>query len=227
LHLYRNQDDLYQLILKRLILRSIFKIEHAMKSNVIKIILAVVIIFLGYLIFNSINKPVKFENTLQARGDVIVAKLKDIRIAQNLFRNQYGHYTGSFDSLKTFVKTGKIPEVKMIPDPNDTTFTRTISDTIRFVSIYDSIFSKKNYPLEKLNEVPYSNGDLFSILAGKINKGGVDVAVFEVSARMETYTKDLNTQLVVNRIKELEDISKFPGLKVGSMTEATTDGNWE
>jgi hypothetical protein len=227
LHLYRNQDDLYQLILKRLILRSIFKIEHAMKSNVIKIILAVVIIFLGYLIFNSINKPVKFENTLQARGDVIVAKLKDIRIAQNLFRNQYGHYTGSFDSLKTFVKTGKIPEVKMIPDPNDTTFTRTISDTIRFVSIYDSIFSKKNYPLEKLNEVPYSNGDLFSILAGKINKGGVDVAVFEVSARMETYTKDLNKQLVVNRIKELEDISKFPGLKVGSMTEATTDGNWE
>jgi hypothetical protein len=198
-----------------------------MKSNVIKIILAVVIIFLGYLIFNSINKPVKFENTLQARGDVIVAKLKDIRIAQNLFRNQYGHYTGSFDSLKTFVKTGKIPEVKMIPDPNDTTFTRTISDTIRFVSIYDSIFSKKNYPLEKLNEVPYSNGDLFSILAGKINKGGVDVAVFEVSARMETYTKDLNKQLVVNRIKELEDISKFPGLKVGSMTEATTDGNWE
>jgi hypothetical protein len=198
-----------------------------MKSNVIKIILAVVIIFLGYLIFNSINKPVKFENTLQARGDVIVAKLKDIRIAQNLFRNQYGHYTGSFDSLKTVVKTGKIPEVKMIPDPNDTTFTRTISDTIRFVSIYDSIFSKKNYPLEKLNEVPYSNGDLFSILAGKINKGGVDVAVFEVSARMETYTKDLNKQLVVNRIKELEDISKFPGLKVGSMTEATTDGNWE
>jgi hypothetical protein len=227
LHLYRNQDDLNQLILKRLILRSIFKIEHTMKSNVIKIILAVVIIFLGYLIFNSINKPVKFENTLQARGDVIVAKLKDIRIAQNLFRNQYGHYTGSFDSLKTFVKTGKIPEVKMIPDPNDTTFTRTISDTIRFVSIYDSIFSKKNYPLEKLNEVPYSNGDLFSILAGKINKGGVDVAVFEVSARMETYTKDLNKQLVVNRIKELEDISKFPGLKVGSMTEATTDGNWE
>jgi len=117
--------------------------------------------------------------------------------------------------------------VKMIPDPNDTTFTRAISGTIRFVSIYNSIFAKKNYTLEKLNEVPYSNGDLFSILAGKINKGGVDVAVFEVSARMGTYTKNHNKQLVVNRIKEFEDISKFPGLKVGSMTEATTDGNWE
>lgn len=198
-----------------------------MKSNVIRIVLAVVIIVLGFMIFSSINKPVKFENTLNSRGEVIVGKLKDIRIAQNLFRNQYGRYTSSFDSLKAFVKTGKIPEVKIIPDPNDTTFTRTISDTIGYISIFDSIFAKKNYPLEKLNEVPFSNGDLFSIMAGRINKGGVDVAVFEVSVRLETYAKDLDKQLVINRIKEREDKSKFPGLKVGSMTEATTDGNWE
>ncbi len=198
-----------------------------MKSNVIRIVLAVVIIVLGFMIFNSINKPVKFENTLNSRGEVIVGKLKDIRIAQNLFRNQYGRYTASFDTLKAFVKTGKIPEVKIIPDPNDTTFTRTISDTIGYISIFDSIFAKKNYPLEKLNEVPFSNGDLFSIMAGRINKGGVDVAVFEVSVRLETYAKDLDKQLVINRIKEREDKSKFPGLRVGSMTEASTDGNWE
>lgn len=198
-----------------------------MNYSVIKIILSAIIIVLGLLIFRSINKPVKFENNLRSRSDVIVSKLKDIRTAENLFRNQYGHYTSSFDSLKALVEFGKIPEVKIIPDPADTTFTRTISDTIGFVSIFDSIFSKKNYPLEKLNEVPYSEGDLFSIMAGKINKSGVDVAVFEVSVRMEIYTKDLNKQLVVNRIKELEDKSKFPGLKVGSMTEASIDGNWE
>jgi len=198
-----------------------------MKSNAIKIILTVVIVILGYLIFNSINKPVKFENNLASRSEVIINKLKDIRTAQNLFRIQYGHYTGSFDSLKTFVKVGKIPEVKMVPDPNDTTFTRTISDTIRYISVFDSIFAKKNYPLDKLNEVPFSKGDVFSLLAGKINKGGVDVAVFEASTRMEIYARDLDKQLVINRVKELEDKSKFPGLKVGSMTEASTDGNWE
>lgn len=198
-----------------------------MKINVIKIILSVIIIILGILLFLSINRPVKFENTLSSRSEAIVSKLKDIRTAQTLFRSQYGHYTSSFDSLKNLVKLGKIPEVKLIPDPNDTTNSRSISDTIGYISIFDSIFSKKNYPLEKLNEVPFSNGDLFSIMAGKINKGGVDVSVFEVSVRMETYTKDLNKQLVINRIKELEDKSKFPGLKVGSMTEASTDGNWE
>jgi hypothetical protein len=198
-----------------------------MKISVIKLILAFVIIVLGFLIFRSINKPVKFENSLKTRGEVIVEKLKDIRTAQNLFRNQYGHYTSSFDSLISFVKNGKIPEVKIIPDPKDTTFSRTISDTIGFISIYDSIFSKKAYTLDKLNEIPYSNGDVFSMLAGRINKGGVDVSVFETSARLETYAKDLDKQLVVNRIKEMEDRSQFPGLKVGSMTEATTDGNWE
>ena len=198
-----------------------------MKNTIIKALLAVVILILGYLIFNSINKPVKFENTLNSRGDVIVSKLKDIRTAQNLFRNQYGRYTASFDTLIDFIKNGKIPEIKLIPDPNDTTFTRSISDTIGFISIYDSIFAKKDYQLEKLNEIPFSNGDVFSILAGQINKGGVDVSVFEVSARIETYTKDLDKQLVINRIKEIEDRSKFPGLKVGSMTDASTDGNWE
>ena len=210
-----------------MVFAQMVKTENRMNNNIIKIFLAAVIIVLGLLIFRSINKPVKFDNNLQTRGDAIVSKLKDIRTAQNLFRNQYGHYTASFDSLKTFVKIGKIPEVKIIPDPGDTTFTRTISDTIGYISIYDSIFSKKNYLLEKLNEVPFSEGDLFSMMAGKINKGGVDIAVFEVSVRMEVYTKDLDKQLVINRIKELEDKTKFPGLKVGSMTDASTDGNWE
>jgi hypothetical protein len=198
-----------------------------MNINIIKIILAAVIMVLGLLVFRSLNKPLRFENNLKSRRDVIVSKLKDIPTAENLFHNQYGHYTSSFDSLKTLVKTGRIPEVKIIPDSTDITFTRIISDTICFMNIFDSIFARKNYSLEKLNEVPFSDDDLFSIMAGKINNGGVDVPVFEVSVLMEICTKDIDKQFVINRIKELEDKSKFPGLKVGSMTEASTDGNWE
>lgn len=198
-----------------------------MKNNIIKVFLALVVSVLAFLIFNSIYKPVRFENVLNSRGAVIISKLKDIRTAENLFRSQYGHYTSSFDSLIAFVREGKIPEVKLIPDPSDTTFTRSVSDTLGYISIFDSVFSKKYYPLEKLNEIPFSNGDIFALLAGKINKGGVDVGVFEASARIETYAWDLDKQLVINRIKEMNDKSKFPGLKVGSMTEASLDGNWE
>lgn len=200
-----------------------------MKNNLIKIVLGVVIIVLGYLVFNSINTPVKFEKQLALRGEAIVQRLKEIRTAQTLYRTQKGRYTGSFDTLIDFIKTGKIPEVKMIPDPKDTTFTRTISDTIGFTLIFDSIYSKK-YTLENLKDiqvVPFSKGELYTLTAGKISKGGVDVSVFEVTAPMEFYTKDLNNQLVINRIKELNDKNRFPGLKLGSMNEATTDGNWE
>lgn len=198
-----------------------------MKSTILKVSLAVVIVVLGYLIYNSINKPLIFEQELKSRGDVVIDKLKDIRTAQTLFKALHKRYTSSFDTLILFVREGKIPEVKMVPDPKDTTNTRTISDTIGFISIFDSIYAKKNYKLEELSLIPFSNGEKFTLQAGKINKGGVDVSVFEVTAPMETYTKDLNQQLIINRVQELKDKSKFPGLKVGSMFEASTDGNWE
>jgi len=198
-----------------------------MNSSLLKIVLAVVIIVLGFLVFNSINKPLKFEQELKSRSEVVVGKLKDIRTAQTLFKALYNRYTTSFDTLMAFVKEGQIPEVKMVPDPNDTTNTRTISDTIGFVSIFDSIFSKKDYPLEDLPLIPFAEGEKFTIQAGKINKGGVDVSVFEITAPLETYSMGLNKQLVINRVQEMKDKNKFPGLKVGSMFEASTDGNWE
>lgn len=198
-----------------------------MKSPLVKVILAIVIIVLGYFVFNSINTPLKFEQELSTRSDVVIAKLKDIRTAQTLFKALHKRYTTSFDTLIKFVKEGQIPEVKMVPDPKDTTNTRTISDTIGYVSIFDSIFSKKNYKLEELSLIPFSNNEKFTIQAGKINKGGVDVSVFEVTAPLETYSNGMNKQLVINRVQEMKDKNKFPGLKVGSMFEASTDGNWE
>lgn len=198
-----------------------------MKSTLIKVLLALVILVLAFLIFKSIDTPLKFEKELDSRSTVIIEKLKDIRTAQALFKSLHERYTASFDTLKQFVTDGKIPVVKMIPDPKDTTFTRTIRDTIGFVSIYDSIFAKKNYKLADLDVIPYSEGEKFTIQAGKITKGGVEVSVFEVTAPIETYTKGMSKQMVVNRKKEIEDRNKFPGLKVGSMYEASIDGNWE
>ncbi|HNX44584.1 MAG TPA: hypothetical protein PLJ84_06515 [Bacteroidales bacterium] len=198
-----------------------------MKSPILKVVLSLVILVLAYLIFNSIVTPVKFKNDLGSRGSVVIDKLKDIRTAEQLFKQINRHYTGDFDSLVQFIRTGKIPVVKMIPDPKDTTFTRTISDTLGYVSIYDSIYSKKAYKLEELNVVPYSDGEKFELLAGQIDKGGVKVAVFEASTPIEFYSKGLNKQLVINQKKEMENKNKFPGLKVGSMIDASTDGNWE
>jgi hypothetical protein len=38
---------------------------------------------------------------------------------------------------------------------------------------------------------------------------------------------DMNEQLVINLIASRKELKKYPGLKVGSTTEPSTDGNWE
>jgi hypothetical protein len=127
-----------------------------------------------------------------------------------------------------FVKTGEIPVVKMIPDPNDTTFTKTISDTLGYEKVADSLFSKRpDFRLDQLKFIPYSDGIPFEIAAGTIDRGGIKVSVYEIKAPYSTYMKGLDRQLVINLTKSKEDLDRYPGLKLGSMAEPSTDGNWE
>jgi hypothetical protein len=117
----------------------------------------------------------------------------------------------------------------MVPDPNDTTFSKTINDTVGFVSIADSLFRhRKNFPVDSIKFVPYgSSGKTFDIAAGVIDRGGIKVGVFEVKVLYSDFLKGLDRQSVTNLIKSKEDIDRYPGLKLGSMEEPSTDGNWE
>ncbi len=199
-----------------------------MKSNILKIVLAVVVIVLGYLLYSSIMKPIRFQEELTKRNGQIVEKLKDIRTAQTFFKQFNNRYTSSFDSLFAFLQTGKIPVVKMIPDPNDTTFTRTINDTIGFIAIADSLYSKRpGFNLEDMSVIPFSDGRKFEMKTAKIDKGGTMVSVLEILVPYEYYLFDLDQQDVVNLAKRQTDINRYPGLKLGSLQEASTDGNWE
>lgn len=199
-----------------------------MKSTIIKIALGVVIIVLGYLLYASIMKPVRFEAEVNRRNEQIVNRLKDIRTAQTLYKQFNNAYTGSFDTLIDFLRTGQIPVVKMIADPNDTTFTRSISDTVGYIGIADSLYSKRpNFKLEDLAIIPFTDGRKFEMKVGKIDKGGVMVSVIEILVPYEYYLYDMKEQDVVNIEKRQERINKYPGIKMGSLTEASTDGNWE
>ena len=63
--------------------------------------------------------------------------------------------------------------------------------------------------------------------AGDIERSKVIIQVFEASALNTQILKGLDSQLINNFDDLLESTDRFPGLKVGSMTEASTDGNWE
>lgn len=194
----------------------------------INIGLALVAILLAYLVYDSIRQPVVFANVCREREIQVVQSLKDIRSTQLLFKQTYNRYTGSFDSLIEYVKTGELPVVNIVADPNDTTFTKTINDTIGYVKVIDSLFNKReNFDINSLRIVPFSQGEEFELQAGYIKRGGLKVAVFEAKTPYKVYLWDLDPQRVNNRRAEVEDLDKYPGMKVGSMDEPSTNGNWE
>jgi hypothetical protein len=199
-----------------------------MSNNIIKIALIVVVLVLVYLVYESIMKPVRFNNEVNSRSKEVVQNLMDIRMAQLTYKAINGKFTASFDTLIDFLKKGEIPVVKIIPDPTDTTFTRTIRDTLGYVPVIDSLFKNRpGYKVDEIRYIPFTDKKVFVMDAGVIDKGGVKVNVFESSALYELFLKGLDKQSVVNLIATKEQLERFPGLKVGSMTEASTDGNWE
>lgn len=198
-----------------------------MKKIIIQIVLLIIIVFLGYFVYQSIMEPVHFDQEKRAREKVVIAKLKDIRTSQLVYKRVNGSYANNFDSLVAFLSVAEIPIVKMVADPEDTTFTKTINDTVGYIKVSDSLFSRKNYTLNDLSIIPFSGGELFEMNADTIERGGVDVHVFQAQAPYTAYLKGMDQQTIINIIAKREDIDKYPGLKVGSLTEPSTDGNWE
>lgn len=194
-------------------------------------VMMVIIIVLAYMIYESIMEPVRFNAEKDKRYSVVIQNLKDIRDIQRYYKSMKGAYAEDFDKLIEFANTGELPIVKMVPDPNDTTNTRTLKDTIGFVKVKDTLFGRReNFVLQSIRYVPYTDNIPFDLKADTIEKSGVMVPVFEASTTnkimlnkgMEEYE-----QLRINLDASLINIEKFPGLKVGSLEEASLDGNWE
>lgn len=199
-----------------------------MKKTILQIVLLAIIIFLVYKIYESIMQPVRFNRDRNERTEQVIQSLKDIRSAQVAYRSIHGTFTNSFDTLMQFISTGEIPVVRMIPDPTDTTFTRSIRDTIGYIRVQDSLFSnRQNFDVTSFPLIPFSSGDTFALDAGQIERSKIMIDVFEASALNSQFLKELDQQLVSNYSDMLESTERYPGLKVGSMSEATLDGNWE
>ena len=208
-----------------------------LKSILINIALFAVVVFLVIKVVQSIKAPIDFGKEKTFRETQVVQRLKDIRDAEIQFKQANNKYTSSFDTLIDFCNNHEIPIVMMIPDPEDTTFTKTINDTLGFVKVIDSLFGKReHFNINELGMVPFSDpAAQFEIHDSIIKRGGISVPVFEVKTPYEVYLntpgakfseKEWNTRLK-NLKAEMEQLDKYAGLKVGSLEEASTDGNWE
>lgn len=67
--------------------------------TIIQIVLAVVIVGLGYLLFNNFKKDIDFDSEYNSRRDACAEKLKVIRTLEEAYKETYHVYCGNFDTL--------------------------------------------------------------------------------------------------------------------------------
>ncbi len=210
---------------------------------VLQILLAFAIVAFGYLAYQSIMKPIKFGEIQKERYEKIVNQLQDIRKAQNAYKDVNNKYTGSFDTLISFIKSDSIPMVKSIGSLSDEQIEAGMTekeavikgfitrDTI-MVSALETTFNN-NYDIENLRYVPFTQEQSeFKMAAGVVVTGSkVTVQVFEAKVSNMVIFADIR-DIYLDELKEENGnrirINKYPGLKVGSLEEANNGaGNWE
>ena len=74
---------------------------------IIQLLLWLVIIFLGWKLYKSVNGPVEFNKVKEVRYQSVIKKLKDIKAAELAFNEITGKFSGDFDSLVRFIDTAQ------------------------------------------------------------------------------------------------------------------------
>ncbi len=197
-------------------------------STIIKIVLLVAIIFLGYYLYEIIQEPIRFEKIKEKRYAKIQDRLEEIRDVQKAYRAEYFEFAPDFNTLIAFLDTGK----QAIMERKDSSFMyydevyqqerskdTIVSRVLGYRSVKSALFSE-DYNAQQLQYIPFTDNRKFIMDAGKIKVNDVVVPVFEAKAPNEVVFEDI-----------ADDYDQFIdfnySLKVGSMNEPTLSGNWK
>lgn len=205
-------------------------------KTILQIVLWLVCIFLGYMIFRSVNAPIKFNKVREERFSAVIEKLKDIRDAQEAHKSVTGTYAGKFENLIAFVDTAQYT----ITQQRDSSFMRydkvyridlqvdtIVIDTLGTVKVKDSLF-KNSDRYKNLATVPGAKGDAkFELEAGTVEKSGFTAPVFMASVMKNVILYD-QPQDLLDKENAQVSIEEVNGdrISVGSMDEVSTSGNW-
>ncbi len=208
--------------------------------TVIQILLVVAAVVITYFIYQSVQRPIEFDKAKEARYAVTIQKLKDIRKAQVAYKDVYGKFTGSWDTLVNFVAHDSVRNVRAIGELTDSMIEAKITekkaiqmgliirDTVR-VSVIEALFGG-NYDANSLRYVPVPGEPTEFHLAQTIltTGSGIKVPLFEAKAHNNVILRGLDEQLIININDQRRTNDKYPGLRVGSLEEANNNaGNWE
>jgi hypothetical protein len=178
-------------------------------NNVLKIVLAVLAVLLTYMVYNSVQSEIEYQEDVARIEGVKIEKLTLIRDAQMAYRDKYGKFTNKEVELLTFIKQDSFIVKRQFGDKDDST---TVFKEITFkVSVRDSLF--RDVMIDSLLYVPPADTVKFKMYSSTIEQNNVTVPVFKVEdpypfSRERSNKKNPNP------------------LAVGSLSEADYSGNW-
>ncbi len=197
-------------------------------SLIAKIVLGVLIVFLGYKLYTIIQEPIDFENLKEKRYTVVKDRLEKIRDAQKAYRTEYQVFAEDLESLIAFIDTGKSAIIERKDSSfmyYDKTYLQDMEkDTIITTILgYEPVKAKlfgEDFNPNTLRLIPFSDNKPFEVSAGKISINDVTVPVFEAKAP--------NTAIFHDVLSKYDQyIDNDYALQVGDLKEATLSGNWK
>lgn len=179
--------------------------------------------FMAYQNYAVIQDDIDYRNLTNYRYGKVRERLEKIREAQVAYRNEKGQFAENFDKLIDFVQNGQMRIIKKVGNEEDSlavALGQVRRDTL-LVPVLGNGFKPENYPVDSLRYIPFGNGAEFIMAAGILGAEGSDYRppVFEASAEFKIFLGDLGQQYK----KVVPDSS----IRVGSMVEPTTNGNWK
>jgi hypothetical protein len=202
---------------------------------IVTIVVAVGAVYFAYMDYAVIQDELAAHRKKEKIKVAVVQRLKDIRKAQVAYNKQYGKYANSFDSLIYFLKNDEISLIKRLGSLPDSLPTEEMAmeagiiqgmpegmtdedviaqglivrDTIE-VGVLGYVFNdddrekrKTKFYVDSLPYVPYGN-HRFQMESDVVDISGAPTAVFQV----------------------LDPKPFADQYKLGSLTEASTSGNW-
>lgn len=200
--------------------------------KILKILLWIPVALMAYLVYDSVMAPIEFGNEKERRYTDAIGNLIDVRNSQIAYKSVNGKFAKNWQSLVEFIDTGKFTLVSR----RDTSYMaydevyrmdrlkeEIIIDTLGFVSVKDSLFSK-GPSYKTMMIVPNVENKEFELKTAILDKNGIKVPVFVARVKKLDLFEGLDKQLVQEAIDAFDVKGDY--LQVGDLEQSSVSGNW-
>ena len=188
-----------------------------------------------YLDYDVIKSRLIYERKVERVEKHVVQRLKDIRKAQIAYNREHGKYTDNFDSLLHFLKEGELTLIKRLGSLPDSIATEEEARELGLIQKMPEGMTEAQVIAEGTIVRDTVQADVLSYVFNESDRKTrktklyVDSLPFVpfASHRFEMATAQIDAGGVEQNVFQVIDPKPFAKqFKVGSLTEASTSGNW-